>query len=250
MRRLGLALLWLLPWGNAQADHPLITEDTGVLGAGRSQLELHGSRGVDTVDGETERITHFSATLSRGITDRVDLQLDLPWLQVEREEPERTVTHAGADDVALGAKWRFYERGGFSAAFKPALMLPTGRYRAGIGNGKAGWIAGVAVAEQWRSLQLIGHLRYTANRNRVGDREWLRHESLALLWSATPRAQLVLDYGRETSPDPAQRDAVRVLVYGLLYALSDDADFGIGYEQGRSAPAEDHVWRAGVKLRW
>jgi hypothetical protein len=224
--------------GAAHADHPLITEDTEVLGAGRWQLELHGQR-ADDRDAVRK---HASATLARGLSERLDLQLDLPWGELGHE--------SGIEDVSLAAKWRFYERGGFSAMFKPELTWPTGREEAGLGAGRTGWNAGVAAAQQWRSFELIAHAGYTAHRNRVGEREALRHASLALLWSATQRLRLLLDYGRETSPDAADREPARSLVYGALYALSDDADLGLGYEQGRSAPADDRVLRAGVKLRW
>jgi hypothetical protein len=233
-----LAALSLFAAGVAHADHPLITEDPGVLGAGRWQLELHGQRAED---GNAVR-KHASATLARGLTDRLDLQLDLPWGERGHE--------SGIEDVSLGAKWRFYERGGSSAVFKPELTLPTGREEAGLGAGRSGWKAGVAAAQEWRSFELIAHARYTAHHNRVGEREALRHASLALLWSATHRLRLLLDYGRETSPDPGDREPARSLVYGALYALSDGADLGLGYEQGRSAPAEARVLRAGVKLRW
>lgn len=233
-----LVLVALLATGVAYADEPLITENTGVLRAGEWQLELHGERARD----EDMRRTHVGATLGRGITERLEAQVDLPYARVEDE--------SGIADASLAAKWRFYERGGVSAAFKPELFLPTGREEDGLGAGKAGWAAGLAAAQEWRAFELIAHLRYTANRNRVGEREALRHASLALLWSATERLRLLLDYGRETSPDPGEAAVARVLVYGLLYALSDDVDLGIGYEQGRSAPAEDRVLRAGLKLRW
>ena len=233
-----LAVVALVAAGAAHADHPLITEDTGVLGAGRSQLELHGQRAHERGAART----HASATLGHGFTERIDLQADLPY--EHREEG------AGLGDVSLAAKWRFYERGGASAAFKPEISLPTGREEDALGAGRTGWKAGLAAAQVWRSLELVAHARYSANRNRVGEREALRHTSLALLWSATGRLKLVLDYGRDTSPDRADDGPARSLVYGLLYALSPDVDLGFGYEQGRSSPAEDRVLRAGVKLRW
>lgn len=245
-----LAALLLLGAQAARADHPLVTEDTGVLGAGRWQLELHGQETHDRSAGLRLRDTHASATLARGVTDRLDLQIDLPCGQIEHEDAARHVTESGVEDVSAAAKWRFYERGGFSTVFKPELRLPTGRDDAGLGTGRVGWAAGLAAAYEWRRLQLIGHGRYTANRNRVGEREALRHASLALLWSASERLRLVLDYGRDTNPDRAELTPARELVYGALYALSNDVDFGLGYVQGRSEPAADRSVRAGIKVRW
>ena len=233
-----LALVALLATGAARADEPLLTETTGVLRAGEWQLELHGERARD----EGARRTHVGATLGRGIAERLEAQVDLPYARV---------AHAsGVADASLAAKWRFCERGGFSAALKPELVLPTGREEDGLGAGRVGWAAGLAAAREWRAFELIAHLRYAANRNRIGEREALRHASLALLWSASERLRLVLDYGRDTSPERADDGPARSLVYGVLYALSDDADLGIGYVQGRSAPAEDRVLRGGLKLRW
>ncbi|HEX7053110.1 MAG TPA: transporter [Burkholderiales bacterium] len=237
MRRC-LALAALVASAAAHADHPLITEDTGVLGAGVWQIELHGER---VRDGGARR-THLGATLGRGVTERLDLQLDLPYERLEHE--------SGLQDVSLATKWRFFQRGGTSAMLKPELSLPTGREQDGLGAGRVGWSAGAALAQQWRSFELIGHLRYTANRNRVGEREALRHASAALVWSAAERLRLVLDYARDTSPDPARSAPERTLVLGALFALSDTAELGIGQAQGRSASAEDRSLRAGVKLRW
>ena len=42
MKLAALFLGALLAAGATRASHPLITEDTGVLGAGAWQLELHG----------------------------------------------------------------------------------------------------------------------------------------------------------------------------------------------------------------
>jgi hypothetical protein len=234
----GLAFLALAAAGLAHADEPLLTEDTGVVRPGEWQLELHGEHARDP----GVRREHLGATFARGLVERLEVQLDVPYARLNGE--------SGLADASLAAKWRFYERGGFSAAFKPELFLPTGRERDGLGAGEAGWAAGVAAAREWRAFELIAHLRYTANRNRVGEREALRHASMALLWSATERLRLVADYGRETSADPADSALARSLVVGALYALSENADFGVGYQQGRSSPAEDRVLRAGVKLRW
>jgi hypothetical protein len=233
-----LAFLALAAACLAHADEPLLTEDTGVVRPGQWQLELHGERARDP----GVRREHLGATLSRGMVDGLEAQLDVPYARLNGK--------SGLADASLAAKWRFYERDGFSAAFKPELFLPTGREEDGLGAGRAGWAAGIAAAREWHAFELIGHLRYTANRNRVGEREALRHASAALLWSASERLRLMADYARETSADPADSALARSLVVGALYELSEAADLGVGYQRGRSRPAEDRVLRAGVKLRW
>ncbi len=54
----------------AWADHPLITEDTEVLGKGGWQAELHGDRARD----EDTRGTQVSGVLSYGFAEKADVQ--------------------------------------------------------------------------------------------------------------------------------------------------------------------------------
>lgn len=65
----------------ARAAHPLITEDTGLQGRGRWQLEVDAERPRDRTDGVTTRGFQPSATLTYGAADSVDLQLTVPYLR-------------------------------------------------------------------------------------------------------------------------------------------------------------------------
>jgi len=49
--------------------------------------------------------------------------------------PGRT-THTGLRDISVGAKYRFFDEGGFQAAFFPIVDLPTGNANLSLGNGK------------------------------------------------------------------------------------------------------------------
>ena len=220
-RRNNLLLLLCLAAPAALADHPLITEDTGVLGKGRWQLELHGEQARD----QGRRRTEGSVVLGYGIADKADLQLELPY-----------VRHEGAGDLSLALKWRFYEREPFSVVVKPVVSRDR-------------WGSALAAAYELRDFELIGHVGYL--RNRVdGERESLWHTSVALLWSATKKLKLVLDMGRDTNPDRSSAASIRELVLGATYALTEDIDLGFGVKWGRSEPADDRTALLGIKLRW
>jgi hypothetical protein len=78
LRRL-LAPLLAFP-GAVWASHPLMTEDTGVLGAARWQVELHGERSRDREAGARTRGADASGVLSYGMyaaTDKLKLALDV-----------------------------------------------------------------------------------------------------------------------------------------------------------------------------
>lgn len=245
MRRFA-AFLGSLVASQVWANHPLISEDTGVLGKGGWQLELHGEKARDRKAGVTTRTTEASAVLGYGIAEKADLQFELPYL---RQVTDGDVA-SGRGDAAVSLKWRFYERDGFSMVFKPDFLLPTGRDEIGLGAGRLRWAANLAAAYEMGRFELLGHVGYTNNRNRIGERRSLRHLSAAVLWAATQKLKLVLDLGHDSNPDPAAHTPVRELVYGLTYAVSGDIDLGIGLKKALNDAADDRALRAGMKLRW
>jgi hypothetical protein len=230
----------------AWASHPLITEDTGVLGAGVWQLEVHGEHARDHEAGITTRTLDASAVLSYGVTARADLQLELPY---QREEAG-SQTVKGRGDTALSLKWRFFEGDGLSLVLKPDLYLPTGRDELGLGAGRTRWALNAVAGYVFGQVELLAHAGYLDNRNTLGERESLRHASIAALYSATDKLKLALDLGRDTNPDPATRASLREMVLGLMYALSEDIDLGLGAKWGLSDAADDRALLAGIKLRF
>ena len=226
----------------AWASHPLLTEDTGVLGKGTWEFELHGERARDSEAGVTRRRSDVAAKLGYGVLETLNVELELPYV--------RETTAQGRGDASLSLKWRFHEKEGFSLAFKPDLLLPTGRDEVGLGAGRVRWAANLAASYERGKLELLGHLGYTHNRNRIGERSSLWHASAALLYSLTEKLKLLADYGRDSSPDPAGGAPSRELVLGATYAISERIDLGLGVKKGLNDAADDRTVRAGIKVRW
>jgi hypothetical protein len=229
----------------AKASHPLLTDDTNVLGKGVWEFEVHGERARrDGSDGSSET-TEVLAKLACGVAPTLDVEVELPYV---RDVVDGTVT-SGRADAAVAAKWRFYEADGFSLAVKPGVLLPTGRDEVGLGAGRARWGASLLGAYELAKIELIGHVAYVHNRNNIEERVDLWHLSAALRWAATDKLKLVADLARESSPDPAMLPANEI-VYGLTYALRENIDLGIGVKRGLNDSADDRGVRAGIKLRW
>ena len=242
MRRGGwlLALLAVPAW----ASHPLITEDTGVLGKGKWELELHGEHAHDR---EADVTTHSAVgilKLGRGVAENLDLEIELRYL---RESAEGTVLK-GLSDTSLAAKWRFYDSDAVSLVLKPELLLPTGD-EPGFGAGRPRWGATLAAAYEAARFELIANLGYLRNRNDRGERESLSYQSIALLFAATENLKLVADLVRSTDPDP-QRGHTRDFVAGIIYELSGRIELGLGVQEGLNDAADDRAVRLGVKLRF
>ena len=124
MKFAALFLAALLGAGAARASHPLITEDSGVLGGGVWQLELHGEAIRDERD-------HAAAVLAYGVAASADLQLEAP-----RD-----------GDATLSLKWRFYEAGPVSLVLKPDVT-------------DSGWGANFVAGYELGTVELLGHLGY------------------------------------------------------------------------------------------
>lgn len=236
----------LLHPADVRASHPLITEDTGVLGRDVWQLEVHGERSRDREGEVTTRGIDSSAVLSYGITQQADVQVELPYL---REETDGAVVQ-GRGDASISMKWRFFERNGLSLVAKPDLHLATGRDELGLGAGRARWGANFVAGYALDGLELLGHAGYLRNRNALGERRSLWHTSIAALYAATEKLRLVLDLGRDTNPDADSRRALREIVLGLIYAPRAEVDIGLGVKRGLSDTADDRSLLAGVKFRF
>lgn len=131
------------------ASHPLLTEDTGVPGRGVYEFELHGER----VRAPGVRGIEAVAKLGHGLAETLDVEVELPYTRVVADGSET----AGRGDVGLGAKWRFYDNGAFSAALKPELLLPTGRDELGLGAGRARWGVNLAASYEIGRFELLAH---------------------------------------------------------------------------------------------
>jgi hypothetical protein len=141
------------------------------------------------------------------------------------------VRHEGTEDPALALKWRFFEAGAFSMAAKPAVS--DGYRRVDL--------AGAYGAGR---LELIAHAGYAKNRV-AGERESLRHASLALLWALRDDLGLVLDLLRDTNAEKSGARNLYTRVVGLTWEAAENADLGFGRKAG-----DERGWLLGLRLRW
>jgi hypothetical protein len=198
----------------SHASHPLLTEDTDVLGKGRWQAQLHASRSPDETELEPE--------LAYGIAERVDVKVALPYVRERREG-------AGWGDASLTVKWRFHETERLALVFKPVLHLP-------------GWEANLVGGYTIGRFEALAQLGYARQRDRPEEPRSVRHRSVALVWSAMRDLRLVLD--------GVSRTPAREIVYGVLYDITDDLDVGVGIKRGLNDVAQNREVLFGARWRW
>lgn len=236
----------------AFAAHPLITDDTGTQGRGRTQLELVGeySRSEDAGVVEKTFVGPTMPVLSFGLLDSVDLVAGVAYQSTTVENPESKLTAAGATDFSMDFKWRCYENDGLSLALKPGFTLPSGDERKGLGAGRPTQHLLAIATKEAGPWTFHANAGWTRNANRAGDREGLWHASAAASRSVTKRLKAAADAGVDANPDPASRRMPVYALAGLIYAVSDKLDLDAGAKRSFNVSGSAYSVLAGVTIRF
>ncbi|MBS0306197.1 MAG: transporter [Proteobacteria bacterium] len=245
---LAAALLVLgAPAHDARAAHPLVSDDTGTQGAGHWQFEANTDHTRVRDDGVTVRVREYNVTLTRGMTETLDVAVNAPWLQTSASGAS---TERGAGDATVLAKWRYFDDGnGWTLGLRPEFTLPTGSERKGLGNGRA-----------TASLTLLSHVERgawtwlvnagaTYNDNKAGERKQLWAASTAVLYALGASWTLAADIGVARAAEPGAANEKYGLV-GLIYHHGDDVDLDIVWRRTKGDGPAARMLGVGLTLRW
>jgi hypothetical protein len=239
----------------SQAAHPLITDDTGTQGKGKSQLELNGQYDSDkeSVNAVSVKGTglQVASTLSYGITENIDLVLSLPyqWGKVE-EDDVTTFDEKGVADMTFEAKWRCLEKEGFSLALKPGISIPTGDDAKGLGTGRLGYHFFLIASKDLAPWALHATLGYIRNENGADEQKNLWHASLAATWEAVKNLKLVANIGVERNPDGSADNDPAFVIGGIIYSMTENFDIDFGVKYGLNSSETDCSLMAGIAIRY
>jgi hypothetical protein len=234
----------------AFAAHPLITDDAGTMGTGKAQLEMNGEYGHDKEDGVTTKATQGDACFSYGLSDTVDLVVDLPYLHYREKSEEATISENGFSDTALEVKWRFHEQENLSLAIKPGLTLPTGNDDKGLGAGKATYSLFFIASQEMDPWAFHLNLGYIRNENTLDEEKDLWHASIASTLALSENLTAVANLGVESNPDQLAGTDPAFVLAGLIYAFSEAIDLDCGIKYGLNDPETDRTVLAGVTWKF
>jgi Putative MetA-pathway of phenol degradation len=96
--------------------------------------------------------------LNYGLPD-LQLKLEIP-VKIVHEDNNRTV--AGAGDLLLGVKWRFFnsEKSQLQLGVYPQVLAPTGNHARGLGDGRAAFVLPLLAQKGWDKWTLYGNIGY------------------------------------------------------------------------------------------
>jgi hypothetical protein len=145
----------LLAINSAQAGPPFVTDDPEPPPPGGWEINVPFI--LERASGSTE----IDAPL-------FDLNYGLPNIQLKLEIPVRIVhednegTAAGAGDLLLGVKWRFFnnEKSQVQLGIYPQLLLPTGDQARGLGEGRSAFVLPLVAQKSWGKWTIYGNVGY------------------------------------------------------------------------------------------
>mgnify|MGYP001354262928 CR=1 FL=1 len=234
----------------ASAAHPLITDDAGTMGTGKAQLELTGEYGHDKENGVTTKTRQGDACFTYGLSEAVDLVVDLPYLHVRTSDDTTTLTENGFSDTSLAVKWRFYEDNGFSLALKPGLTLPTGDDQEGLGAGKATYSLFFVTSKEMDPWGFHLNLGYIRNENTLDEEKDLWHASIASTLALTENLTAVANLGVESNAEKLASTDPAFVLAGLIYTLSEEIALDCGIKYGLNDRETDRTVLAGVTWKF
>lgn len=233
------------------AARPLVTDDAGTVGQGKFQVEL----GVETFswkdreDGVKieEAGTESSGVFTYGVFDSLDIVARFPYVWSKIKEHDITVFNAnGLSDVALEAKWRFFEKDGFGLVLKPGITLPTGNYTKGFGTGRVTYGITFIASKELEPFGFHINAGYTRNENKLDDRKDLYSASVAATYEVIKGLNVVGNVGFKRNPDPAVKTAPAFALVGLNYAINDHIMLDAGCRFGLNKQEVDYAITAGI----
>jgi Putative MetA-pathway of phenol degradation len=259
----------LSPFPLAWGAHPFITDDSGTQGAGGWQLELlvqrdhhvHAAATAAVPVQQRGRSLLFNSVLTYGLLENLDVAVGLNYLshRDSRVAAGATDGASGATDSTLELKWRFLEKNGFSMALKPALSLPSGDEKRGLGSGRTFWGANLIAgyeAGPWTWLGNVSyfHRRYGLAQDAAGNRAQLWRVSTGAAYAPRAGVKLVGELGVRTNEargDPflPGRHA-RFAMLGVVCSPSKTIDLDVGLRKGLNAAENDTVLLLGAAFRW
>jgi opacity protein-like surface antigen len=234
----------------AFAQHPLITDDAGTLGKGKSQVEINAEYDSDRDSGAIQHTTPALWAFTYGVRNSVDVIISVPYLWESTHGPGSTGSLNGFGDLAVAAKWRFYEKKGLGLALKPGITLPTGDKDKELGTGKTTYSLYFIATQEVDLWAFHLNLGYIANENEIGQRVSIWHVSVASEVEVAKDLKLVANTGIQRNAEKDSNTNPAFLLGGLIYSITSNCDIDAGYKYGLTGPEVDHAVMAGVTFHF
>ena len=241
-------LLLLTLKSNCLAQLPFYTDDSDTTPKGKFHVEIYNEHDVLQKSAyPTKRQNTLVFTLNYGITDKLELDVNAPWLNLINSRTVSPLDVSGVGDTQFGLKYNFLlEREGSK---RPALALvfyveaPTGNTQKQLGSGLVDyWLYGVIQKSLTKRTKgrLNGGVLFSGN-NSTGligietTRGQVYTGNGSIVRDITPRLQLGVEvFGAVTNSFALDRGQL-TSQFGGDYALTKKLTLSFGLLAGKFA---------------
>ena len=253
----------MLTAGSALAGPPLVTDDTGTVDVGKVEIELNGSSPYDkeiTAGVTTKNNTlDTEMKITTGLYKNLGISLAIPYTVSARvmEDGQLVSKADGFGDMTLEIKYAFAELAGISLAVKPSIIMPTGKYSAGLSEGRWQFGTTLIATKEFEDgkYALHANLGYEHHDYRT---EEVKDSTRSDLWSGSIAGEaevakglfIVADFGLATNPDKGSNDHPVYALTGARYEINDFLDINAGVKFGLTKPEDDVTALYGVVLKF
>lgn len=241
----------------------LATDGAGTVETTHVELELNGSYADDKENsgGITTKChsTDADITVTTGLADNFDVSLALPYTFNAGEKENDTLTNRaeGFNDMTLQLKYLFLEYDGLKVSIKPGLILPTGKEKEGLSDGRVGFTALLVATKEFSQGKYAVHLNAGYERHNYKDdavdttsRSEIFGFSLAGEAEVTEGFKLQTECGLSTNPDSSSNTPLVFVTAGGTFEIANNLEGYAGVKFGLTSSEHDVTALFGFKLKF
>lgn len=253
MKRIVVSILLLLcSVATVYAGPPLITDDAGTVEVGKVEIELNSSYIHDKESNNDvsvrREVFDGEIILTTGLYKNLGVSLALPYTFSDHSKEDGNLTGKaeGFGDMTVELKYAFAEQSGITFAFKPSIIMPTGKYSAGLSEGR--WQFGgtlVATREFEEGTYALhanlgyDHHDYRTEQAMISNHSNLWFSSLAGEAKVTDRLTAVAGLGLSTTQDSSTNELTSFAQMGARYEPNEHLGVNAGFKFGLTKPEDD-----------
>lgn len=241
----------------------LATDGAGTVATQHLELELNGSYANDTESsgGVTTKShsTDADMTVTAGVADNLDVSLALPYTfsAGEKENDTQTSRAEGFNDMTVQLKYQFLEYDGLKVSLKPGLILPTGKEKEGLSDGRFGFTAWFVATKEFSEGKYALHANAGYERHNYKDdavdttsRSDIFAFSLAGEAEVAEGLKLQTEWGFSTNSDKTSNTPLVFVTAGGTYEITKILEVYAGVKFGLTSPEDDVTALYGLKVKF
>lgn len=240
---------------NTDGAEPVEPKQAEVEFNGSYMADSSKSGGVNT----QSRSADGDITITAGITKGIDIAVTLPYTFGSRNKVNNDLTSRtdGFNDMIIDLKFKFLDIGGLKLAFKPGIILPTGKGSEGLSDEKFGFAAALLATKEFSDGKVAVHANADYGRHNFKDdavRDATRPDfftlSMACEAEVAESLKFAVETGLASNSNKADNTPHAYGTVGAKYIIVKELEGYAGIKTGFTAPEADLAALFGLILKF